>query len=175
MVPLCLLVPSRWPVLFQAFLAINWFPRSWFEWYFTWFATIAANCLMHFSGSFKSASTSESRSFSLKSLARTSMLWKAFTTVHRSVLSRLKGHFTFVTTVSTNSLIHPSRSAKPSSFSLHFHYRLFYFNIGVVSMQFNRQAIILLKVVLEIESHSSRIKLQNLSARYLQISCCLFR
>ena len=42
------LVPAWWPVLLEAFLAVNGTTFSWLEWYFTFLSAVTTNGLVHF-------------------------------------------------------------------------------------------------------------------------------
>jgi len=41
------LVPTRWPVLLEAFLTVDWSAFGWFEWNLGLLATVAAGNLVH--------------------------------------------------------------------------------------------------------------------------------
>ena len=42
------LVPAWWPVLLEAFLAVNWTAFCWLEWYFAFLSAVTTNGLVHF-------------------------------------------------------------------------------------------------------------------------------
>jgi len=104
-------------MVLEAFLTINRSVLFWLEWYFTFVATVATCCFVHFSWSVVSWTSVEPASVatsitSAKSAA--SALWfvllKAFVTINRLVLSWLKWYLTFIATVATCCFVHFSWS-----------------------------------------------------------------